>query len=165
MRTFFAKEIVASLIAIALLNPSLMMAGDANLTSWQNLHQLGTGQEIEVTKTDRGVVRGIFVGFADHSISLRKEQQDLTVTRTDVSRVRVRRAGGRRYLWIAAAIGAGAGAGVGAAIGGHTANESGGDFKNLKPAIIGACAGIGALAGAAIGSLVDSRQTTVYTTR
>jgi hypothetical protein len=165
MRTFFAKEIVAGLIAITIVNPAFAMAGDGNLTSWQNLQQLDAGQEIAVTKTDGGAVRGTFVGFADQSISLKWKQQDITITRTDISLVRLRSARGRRYTWIGAALGAGAGAGVGAGIGEHVAYESGGDFRNLKPAIIGVCAGIGALAGAAVGSAIGSRHTTIYTAK
>src|SRR5580692_3890865 len=103
MRTVFAKEIVAGLIAITLVNPALMVAGDGNLTSWQNLQQLGAGQEIAVTKSDGGAVRGAFIAFADQSISLRGKQQDITIARTDVSRVRLRPASGRRYAWIGAA--------------------------------------------------------------
>lgn len=153
------------MVAIALLNPALMLASDTSATSWQNLRQLATGQEIEVTRTNGSSVRGTFISFVDQSISLREKQQELAIPRTDVSRVRLRPAKRRRYLWIGLAVGAGAGAGAGAGIGENLANESGGDFRNLKPAIIGVSAGLGALVGAVIGSVIDGRHTTIYVAR
>jgi hypothetical protein len=138
-----------------------MLAGGGNGTSWQNLQRLAAGQEIEVTKTDGKPVRGAFIGFADQSISVRQKQQEIAIPRAEVSRVRLRTTGSR-YPWIGAAIGAGAGAGVGAGIGEGVAKQSGGDFSNLKPAIIGVSAGLGALAGAVIGSLIEGRHTTIY---
>ena len=47
-------------------------------------------------------------------------------------------------------------------LGARLANESGGDFASLKPAIAGACAGAGALLGAAIRWAAGNRRTTVY---
>jgi hypothetical protein len=41
-------------------------------------------------------------------------------------------------------------------------HESGGDFNNLKAAIIGVSAGACALVGAAIGAVAGSRHTTIY---
>ena len=126
-----------------------MLAGGGNGTSWQNLQRLAAGQEIEVTKTDGKPVRGAFIGFADQSISVRQKQQEIAIPRAEVSRVRLRTKGSR-YTWIGAGIGEG------------VAKQSGGDFSNLKPAIIGVSAGLGALAGAVIGSLIEGRHTTIY---
>jgi hypothetical protein len=42
------------------------------------------------------------------------------------------------------------------------ANESGGDFRNLKPAIIGAVCAIGALVGTLVGLWLGGRGATVY---
>jgi hypothetical protein len=160
MRASFAAKILAGLIAITLVEPPSIVAG-GNLTSWQNLRQLGAGQAIEVTKTNGGSVRGTFVGFADQSISLRVRQQDITIAQKEVVRVHLRPARGRRDMWIGAAIGAGGGAGVGAGIAERVAT----DFSNLRPAIIGVSAGIGALVGSAIGSVIGGRHTTIYTAR
>ena len=162
MRAFFAKNLVGAVIAFTLVTPTVTRAGDGKLTSWNNLQQLIAGQDIEVAKRGGDTVRGPFVTFADDSIRLVSNQQDLRIARTDVSRVRLRPARGRKYTWIGAAMGAGAGAGVGAGIGEQVASGSGGDFRNLKPAIIGVCAGAGALAGAAIGYLIGSRHTTIF---
>ena len=164
MRSSFAQKLFATFLAISLLQPLSTFAGGSP-KSWQNLQQLGAGQEIEITRINGGSERGTFVGFADQSITLRETQQDITVARTDVSRVRLRTPGRRRYLWMGAAIGAGAGAGLGAGIGEGVASGSGGDFRNLKPAIIGVSAAIGAAAGAAIGLAIGNRHTTIYTAR
>ena len=150
------------MVALSLLEPALMPASDSNVTSWQNLKQLAAGQEIEVAKTKGSSVRGTFIGFVDEAISVREKQQEIVIPRADVSRVRLRPAKSARYMWIGAAVGAGAGAGVGVGIGESVANESGGDFKNLKPAITGVSAGLGALVGAVIGSVVGGRHTTIY---
>lgn len=153
------------MVATALLGPTLVAAGESNPTSWQNLQQLATGQKIEVIKTKNGPVRGTFISFADQSITLREKQQEIAISRADVSRVRLLPAKRRRYALIGAAVGAGAGAGAGAGIGASVANESGGDFKNLKPAIIAVTAGLGALIGAVVGSVAGGRHTTIYSAR
>ena len=139
-----------------------MLAGDSGVSAWQNLRQLTAGQEIEVMKTKGGPVRGTFIGFADESISVREKQQETAVPRAEVSRVRLRPATRGRYTLIGAAVGAGAGAGLGAGIGESLSNQSGGDFRNLKPAIIGVLAGLGALVGLVVGSALGSRHTTIY---
>lgn len=165
MRISFANKMVAGLLAVALVKPPLMTAGDTNLTDWQNFKQLVAGQEIEVTTSNGRSVQGAFISFSAQLITLQRKQKEVTIPRTDVSRVRLRQAHRRRYMWIGAALGAGAGAGVGAGIGENVANESGGDFRNLKPAIIGVSAGVGALLGALIGSVIGSRHTTIYVVR
>jgi len=152
----------AGLAAIALVMPALMIARDGDLTSWQNLEKLAAGQAIEVAKTNGASLQGTFVSFVDQSITLRGKQQEIVVPRPDVTQVRLRSHGGRGWTWIAMAAGASAGLGVGAGIGESVATESGGDFRNLKPAIIGVSGGIGALVGALIGSSIDRRRTTIY---
>lgn len=139
-----------------------MLASDSSVSAWQNLRQLTTGQEIEVTQTKGSPVRGTFISFADESISVRDKEKEIAIPRADVSRVRLRPAGRGKYTWIGAAVGAGAGAGVGVGIGESLANQSGGDFRNLKPAIIGVSAGLGAVAGLLVGSALGGRHTTIY---
>src|ERR1017187_5042178 len=103
MKVFWVKT-VAGIVAITLLGPPLMMAGDSSMTSWQNLRQLAAGQEIEVTKTKERPVRGTFIRFADQSISLREKQQEIEIPRADVSRVRSRSAKRGRFTWGGAAV-------------------------------------------------------------
>jgi len=142
-----------------------MQAGDGGASPWQNLGTLAAGQQIEVERTNGTAVRGAFIGFTDQSLSVRRKLSEIAVPRAEVDRVGLRRAGYRKYAWIGAAVGGGAGAGVGAGLGEQVANESGGDFRNLKPAIIGVSAGIGALVGALIGTAVGNRHTIVYSAR
>src|SRR6266851_1990253 len=144
------NRIFVSLAAITLVTPALM-AGDGDPGNWRNLGQLAAGQAIEATKTHGESLRGTFISFADQSITLRGKQQEITIPRSDVSRVRLRSPGSRKWMWIGVAVGAGAGLGAGAGIGESVADRSGGDFRNLKPAIMSVSAGIGALAGAVIG--------------
>jgi hypothetical protein len=165
MRVPFANKVVAGLLALTLVKPALMVAGDTSLTAWQNLQRLAAGQEIEVTTNNGTSVHGAFMSFGDESLSLHRQQKDITILRTTVTRVQLHPARRRRYTWIGAAIGAGAGAGAGVGIGENVANESGGDFSNLKPAIAGVCAGIGALVGALVGSVIGNRHTTIYRVR
>src|SRR5450755_2648166 len=117
MRISFANTFVVGLLALALVKPPLMTAGDTNLTDWQNFKQLVAGQEIEVTTSSGRSVQGAFISFSNQSIILQRTQQAVTIPRTDVLRVRLRQAHRRRYTWIGAALGAGAGAGIGAGIG------------------------------------------------
>lgn len=142
-----------------------MLASDSSVSAWQNLRQLSAGQEIEVTKTKGGTVRGAFVAFSDESISVREKQQETAIPQREVSRVRLRPARRGRYTLLGLGVGAGAGAGVGAGIAQSLSNRSGWDFRNLKPAIIGVTAGIGALVGLAVGSALGGRHTTVYRAR
>jgi hypothetical protein len=162
MAVSFAGKIVAGLLAVTLLRPDLMTARDTHLTVWENLRQLTAVQEIEVTTRDHKSVQGSFLALSDQSISLRRKQKEITIPRPDVVRVRLHSSSGRTHMLIGAAIGGGAGAGVGAGIGESVSNGSGLDFNNLKPAIIGVCAGVGALVGLLIGSVVGGRHTIVY---
>jgi len=106
--------------------------------------------------------KGTFVSVSDDAISVERKRQNVAVPRNDVARVALRLPKGRKSTLIGLAIGAGAGAGIGVGAGEWLANESGGDFANLKPAIaVGFCA-IGALVGAIIGSVVGNRGSEVY---
>jgi hypothetical protein len=158
------SRIVAGTLAMSLLAPAPMLARDGSLAAWQNLRQLAAGQEIEVATKGR-TVKGTFVAFADESISLRQKQQETAIPRADVSQVRLRPARRGRYTLIGAAVGAGAGAGVGAGLAEGLSNESGWDFRNLKPAVIGLSAVFGALVGLVVGSALGGRHTTIYRAR
>jgi hypothetical protein len=150
------------LVLVLLLLVMSLSAGDRNQDSWQSLSRLAPGQSIEVTRRVSESLKGTFIKVAEESIHLRQGQQDVTIPRAEVSRVRLRSKGSRKAMWIGLGLGAGAGAGVGAGIGADLSDRSGGDFSNLQPAIIGVCTGIGALAGLAIGSVIDGRHNTVY---
>lgn len=150
-------------VSIALLVlGSMAQAGDR--TRWENLRGLSTGERIEVSRRTHDGVKGTFVSVTDQSLQLRDGQQEITVPRSEVSKIR-RSKGGHKWMWIGLALGAGAGTGIGAGAGENLADESGGDFAGLKPAITGIGAGIGALTGLAIGHWIDSRHRTIYDIR
>ena len=130
----------------ALLLVTKLVSGNPDLKSWQNLTGLAPDQPLEVRKIAGESTKGNFVGVTAQSIELRVGQQNVSIPRSQVSRIRLR-SGERKATWIGLALGAGAGAGLGAGIGSGLSNESGGDFSNLKPAVIGICAGVGALVG------------------
>ena len=148
----------AATLAAVLAANAAGAAGDK--ANWNNLAGLRAGQKIEVTRDKGETVKGEFAAFDHQRITLRDRHGEQAVPRAEVKQVSLRKR--NRGMWIGAGIGAGGGAAVGAALGARLANESGGDFANLKPAITGVCAGIGALVGALIGLAAASRHTTVY---
>lgn len=157
------KTIVA-LLTIAIL-PATLAGSEDGPAAWQSIRQLSAGQKIEVIKKDGKSLKGAFISFSDDSIRLGGKRQEVSVPRANVLRVRTNPDRGRRNTWIGAAIGAGGGLVVGGLLGERLANESGGDFANLKPAAIGLSAGVGALVGALIGSAVGNRHTTIYSAK
>jgi hypothetical protein len=133
--------------------------------SWQNLSRLTPGQSIEVTNRVGKSLKGTLINVAENSIHLRQGQQDVTIPHAEVSRVQLRTKGSRKAMWIGLGLGAGAGAGIGAGVGAGLADRSGGDFSNLQPAMIGVFAGVGVLAGLAIGSVIDKRHNIIYSAK
>ena len=148
------KSIGGVAVFLACLTP--VWAGE-----WGNLAGIRAGQGVEVTRKSGETARGEFVRFDEGTVSVRVKGQDTAIARAEVRRVRLT-GKGRKAMWIGAAIGAGGGLGIGAAAADRIANESGGDFNGLKPAITGAMAGVGAVIGMLVGSLVGGRHATVY---
>lgn len=153
-----ARCSVALLVIAALTIPA---RASVDLTSWDNLRQLAAGQQIEVARKQVETVKGEFVRMTDEAVTLRTGGGEITVPRSEIMDVR-RGKVGRKATWIGAGVGAGAGALIGVGAGEALANESGGDFANLKPAIASVCAGVGALVGALIGSAIGNRHAIVY---
>jgi hypothetical protein len=123
----------------------------ADTASWQNLGAIRTGQKVEVrTAADR--FTGEFVRFDAQAITLRDKKGERSLAQSDVNQVAIAKSS--RGIWIGVVAGAAGGLLAGSLLGERLANESGGDFRNLKPAVTGACAGAGALIGAAIGASV-----------
>ena len=130
----------------------------ADTSSWLSLGAIRTGQKIEVrTAGDR--VTGEFVRFDSQAVTIRDKKGERSIVQAEVNRVSI--AKGSRGIWIGVVAGAAGGLVAGALLGERLANESGGDFANLKPAITGACGGVGALIGAAVGASVR-RGTVIY---
>jgi hypothetical protein len=133
----------------------------ADVTSWRNLEELGPGQKIEIAAKGGGV-KGEFVRFDDRAITVRQKKGERTVAQVDVVRVALPKRS--RGIWIGAIAGGIGGVIAGSLLGSRLANESGGDFANIKGAITVACAAGGALIGTAIGAGVR-RHRIVYEKR
>jgi hypothetical protein len=154
---------------IALLAAALLGLNAAAQTpdraSWTNLGQLKSGESVEVSTVKGQTLKGRFVKVSDDAISLERKQQEVAVPRAEVARVARRSGKQRKATLIGLAIGAGAGAGVGAGAAQTLDRKSGGDFSNLKPAVIGAVCAIGALVGTVVGFSLGGRGTEVYRAR
>jgi hypothetical protein len=146
---------IGTILLAALLASNLEAADER---AWQNLAGLKAAQRIEVV-TNNEQMKAEFVRFDDQGVTVRDKKGERTIAQADVKRVGLAR--GNRGIWIGAAVGGGGGAAAGAALGSRLANESGGDFSNLKGPIAVACAAVGALIGAAIGSAAR-RSRTIY---
>jgi hypothetical protein len=126
-------------------------SGMAADTSWQNMASLRAGQKINV-RANSGDLSGEFVRFDAAAVTIRDKKGEHTLTQADVSRVSLAKSS--RGIWIGLVAGAVGGVVAGAALGTRLANESGGDFANLKGAVTGGCAAGGALIGMGIGAAV-----------
>jgi hypothetical protein len=138
----------------------VVTAAGADTSVWRNLATVDHGQRVEVA-TREGKVKGEFVRFDDSGITVREKQGERSIPQANVSRVSIAKRS--RGIWIGAAAGAAGGAIVGSAVGTRLSNESGGDFRNLKPAVTVLTAVAGALIGTVIGASV--RQARVIYTR
>jgi hypothetical protein len=125
---------------------------DRHPDSWDNLYQLVAGQAVEVKESNVKLEKGIFVGFADQSLTIHTQQQNLVSPRTQISEIRLRPRRAGRNTWIGAGVEAAAGLGIGAGIGAGLSHDSGGDLANLQPVVIGVTAGVAAL-GSVLGNL------------
>lgn len=155
------KVLLASVLLIAILAPPQLLAA-SDTTSWQNLNNISSGQPLKVRKSDGTIVKGTFASVSADSLHLLVNQQDISIARSEISQVQRQSPGRHKAMWLGLAIGGGAGAGIGAGIAEGVSSTSGSDFANLKPAVIGVVAAAGALAGLAIGSVLDGRRNTLY---
>jgi len=146
----------------AVLAASNLLGQTTDAASWQNLSRLAPGQSIEVTTKKGESLKGTFASVSEESISLERKHQSVAVPRAEVARVSLRSSKRLNYTLVGLGVGAGVGAGIGAGAGESLNNTSGGDFANLKPAIIGAGCAIGALVGTLVGSGLGGRGATVY---
>ena len=146
----------------AVLAASNLLGQTTDAASWQNLSRLAPGQSIEVTTKKGESLKGTFASVSEGAISLDRKHRSVAVPRAEIARVNLRSGKRLNYTLVGLAVGAGAGAGIGAGAGESLNNTSGGDFANLKPAIIGAGCAIGALVGTLVGSGLGGRGATVY---
>jgi hypothetical protein len=132
-----------------------------DLTSWDNVRQLAAGEQIEIVRKQAEAVKGQVVRVTNDAVTVQTPAGELTAPRSEIIVLRRARVG-RKATWIGAGFGGGAGALIGVGAGEALANESGGDFRNLKPAIAVGCAAVGALVGALIGFGIGNRHAVVY---
>ena len=127
--------------------------------SWGNLRTLQAGQKIQVVDQKLRSQEGVFVGFSDEAISLRVDQDTVSIDRGDVLRVSSRKHMSRgKHALIGLAIGAGAGLGIG---GGLASVRSESDEKVGVAGVVGL--GIfGAGVGGGIGAALPAGQPTIY---
>lgn len=147
-------------LAVILLAVSLVANGE-DVKSWANLDSIAAGQALEIRNLSGRSVRGNYTAHSEQSIDLSVNQQLVSIPRIQISAIRLRTRT-QKAIWIGLGLGAAAGAAVGAGIGSGVSNESGGDFSNLTPLVIGVCAGVGALVGLGIGSVLANRHRTIY---
>jgi hypothetical protein len=145
----------------AVLAASNLLGQTSDAASWRNLSRLAPGQSIEVTTKKGESLKGAFTTVSEASISLERQRGNVAVPRAEVARVSLRSSKRLNYTLVGLGVGAVVGAGIGAGVGGRIANESGGDFNNLKPAIIAAGCAVGALVGALVGRGLGGRGATV----
>jgi hypothetical protein len=146
----------------AVLAASNLLGQTTDAASWQNLSGLALGQPIEVTTKKGEALKGTFVSASEESISLERKLQNVAVPRAEIARVSLRASKRLKYTLVGLGVGAGAGAGIGAAAGESLVQTSGGDFRNLKPAVIAVVCVIGALVGTLVGSWLGGRGAIVY---
>jgi hypothetical protein len=102
------------------------VARDRHPDSWDNLYQLVAGQAVEVKESNVKLEKGIFVGFADQSLTIHTQQQNLVSPRTQFRKFDY--VPGAR-AWIEAGVEAAAGLGIGAGIGAGLSHDSSGDSQ------------------------------------
>ena len=128
--------------------------------SWANLRILRVGQKIQVVDQKLKSQDGTFVSVSDDAISLRVDQDEISVQRAEVLRVSSHQGMGRgKHTLIGLAVGVGGGLVVGLALGSLFTEPN----EGLKdPAFLPAFIGLGAGIGAGIGAALPTGRPTVY---
>src|SRR4051794_4720316 len=93
-------------------------AAAADRGVWQDLATLRAGQRVDI-RTASGDVKGAFVRFDDHAITVQDKKGDHSIAQADVKRLALAKSS--RAIWIGAAVGGGGGAAAGAGLGARLA--------------------------------------------
>ena len=138
------------------------MPGLAQSNPWRAVQAIAPGTSIEV-QLQGAKHRGALRAATDESLSLTTGTGELSLSRAEIRKVKVRRRNFRRRILIAAAIGAAVGIAASAPFRAIAGNEGTGD----KGAIVGAGAAAGAALGAGVGALfaLSPGYYTVYDSR
>ncbi len=117
----------------AVLVASNLLGQTTDAASWQNLSRLAPGQSIEVTTKKGESLKGTFANVSEGSISLVRKSQNVAVPRAEIARVNLRSSKRLKYTLVGLESGRVQAPASAQARARASANESGGDFKNLKP--------------------------------
>ncbi len=153
------QGLAVSVLLLSLCSMSLHGA-DTPEGDWGNLNQLRAGQQLQVVRRNLNSQDGKFLRFSEQSISLRVNNDEVSVAREEVLRITLR--GGHRRLR-GALVGMLIGAGVGLAVGAvqdskYNCSDPSNDYCYHKTA--GVVLGLGA--GAAVGAAALPRYRTIY---
>lgn len=125
--------------------------------SWDNLSRLRAGQKIAVVDTKLKSIEGSFIGYSGEAVSLRLEEGEVAIPRSDVLSIKDRQVSHRRRnVLLGLAAGAAGGLVAGAVKGAnyHEKGETGVFVMVFTP--------IGAGIGAAVGAALPAGQVTIY---
>ena len=147
-------------LSLGVLMLSITAGAQAQEESWDNLRSLRAGEKIQVVDQKLKSQTGTFVSVSDEAISLRVNQDEISVQRADVLRVSSSEGMGRgKHTLIGLAVGGVGGLAVGLALGSLFTEPN----EGLKdPAFLPAFIGLGAGIGAGIGAALPTGRPTVY---
>ena len=147
-------------LSLGVLMLSITAGAQAQEESWDNLRSLRAGEKIQVVDQKLKSQTGTFVSVSDEAISLRVNQDEISVQRADVLRVSSHQGMGRgKHTLIGLAVGGVGGLAVGLALGSLFTEPN----EGLKdPAFLPAFIGLGAGIGAGIGAALPAGRPTIY---
>jgi len=147
-------------LSLGVLMLSITAGAQAQEESWDNLRSLRAGEKIQVVDQKLKSQTGTFVSVSDEAISLRVNQDEISVQRADVLRVSSSEGMGRgKHTLIGLAVGGVGGLAVGLALGSLFTEPN----EGLKdPAFLPAFIGLGAGIRAGIGAALPAGRPTIY---
>ena len=146
------KKLTPMLMLLLVLGPRFGVA-QSSQNDWDNLKELRPGQRIQVVDVHMKTLNGAFVSFSDEAMTLRVGKGEVSVPRTDVTRVSLR-AHRTRNMLLGSGILGGAALAVGIPLAVINSNEG----NSCGACVAGIAAGFGG--GAALGALPGNR--TIY---
>jgi hypothetical protein len=126
------------------------MAGETNITDWNNLTVLTTGTQIQITAGSRRI-RGKVDRITDDALVVTSRKGQETLNRKEVAVVLVKKASHRKRN---ALVGLAAGTGVGLGIGVAARSKPGQVQIISNGAVVGVLAVVGAFVGTIVGVVI-----------
>jgi hypothetical protein len=128
------------------------MAGETNITDWNNLTVLTTGTQIQITAGSRRI-RGKVDRITDDALVVTSRKGQETLNRKEVAVVLVKKASHRKRN---ALVGLAAGTGVGLGIGVAARSKPGQVQIISNGAVVGVLAVVGAFVGTIVGVVIPT---------